>query len=611
MKSAFLIEDNVAHELTFRHLFTRLWPYLRIYPGRLCLIAFLVVFYTAAGRALPLLFGYAVDQGVKTGLTDVIIQIAVLFGLCELARAGFAFLQSYNIQSLGNQVLFDIRERLIRHVQNLSASFFDRTSSGRVMTRVTNDVHSLGELFSQGFTVIFINIFEMFTIFVALMAISARLTFVLICMVPPLLWACNRISRMIRVRFGAAKRRLAMINAFTAESIGGIKVLQLFNQGQVSRQHFDRLSGEYKDFQLQTVKLFATLWPVVEGFNVGTVAATLLLGGYFGIALGLSAGQLAAFVLLVQGFFKPLRGILEKYNQLQNSLASADRVFQMFDVPVESQAGVPLKNSKLNGEIEFRHVTFSYPGQNKPAIRDVSFKIQAGQSVALVGRTGSGKTTIISLVQRLYDTLAGQILIDGQDINTLKPQELRQRLGVIQQDNFMFRGTIADNISLANPKISRETIEKSAQLAHCEQLVAHHNLGLNAQVEERGANLSVGERQLIAFARVLAFNPDILILDEATANIDSVHESLIQEATSIAMQGRTSLIIAHRLSTVLHCDRIILMSDGKILEEGSHLALMQKRGAYYDLYQAQTQSGSTLRLPSEVKSCDVLSKNMG
>ncbi|MGE0764267.1 MAG: ABC transporter ATP-binding protein [Bdellovibrionales bacterium] len=595
MKRGFMIEDNVAHELTFRHLFAKLWPFLKPYPGRIIMVLLLVVSYTLVGRALPLLFGYAVDHGIKSGDWQVIWAVAVIFFVCEVARATLAFAQSWSIQKVGNLVLYDIRQKLLSHVQSLSATFFDKTSSGRVMTRVTNDVHSLGELFSQGFTTIFINLVEIVSIVLALTAVSAPLTAVVVLMLPPLIWACARLSRVIRIRFGAAKRRLAMINAFTAESIGGMKVLQLFNQTHESRAHFDRLSGEYKDLQLQTVRLFATLWPVVEAFNVGTVASTLLVGGFFREQLALSPGQLAAYVLLVQSFFRPLRGILEKYNQLQNSLASADRVFQMFEVEPEEQNGRPL-HERLRGGVHFKGVTFHYVGKPQPAVRDIELKINPGESVALVGRTGSGKTTLISLVQRLYSPSSGEILLDGMNLKDLRARDLRRRIGVVQQDNFMFRGSIADNISLMNPEFTRAQIQKAAENAHCQRLLDAHNGGLDSQVEERGANLSVGERQLIAFARVLAFDPDILILDEATANIDSVHERLIQEATAQVMKGRTSLIVAHRLSTVLHCDRIVLLHQGEILEQGSHIELMNLKGRYYELYTSQ-QLGEEIAAP--------------
>lgn len=584
---SFVVEDNVAFELTFRRLFKRLWPFIAKYPRATLKILVWISLYTAFGRAMPLIFGWVVDLGVNKGSLETVTWLAALFFTLDIARSYLAFFQSYSIQKLGNQILFDIRENLLRHVQNLSATYFDRTASGRIMTRVTNDVHSLGELFSQGFSTIFVSLIEISTILVALTLISARLTLMVALMIPFLLWACTRLSKLIRVRFGAAKRKLAMINAFTAESIAGMKVMQLFGRDKEARDNFNQLSGDYKELQLQTVRLFATLWPVVEAFNVSTVATSLLFGAYFRSSLALSPGSLAAYVLLVQGFFRPLRSILERYNQLQNSLASSDRVFQMFDVDGENHLGLKVLDQRLKGEIVFDHVTFRYTPVADPALRDISLTIRPGESVALVGRTGSGKTSMISLVQKLYPLEEGSIRLDGVSLREISGRSLRRRIGVVQQDNFMFRGTIADNISLANPEISRERILAAAERAQLKSLIESHELGLDALVQERGANLSAGERQLIAFARVLAFDPDILILDEATANIDSVHEKLIQEATTATLKGRTSLIIAHRLSTVMHCDRIVLLSHGQIVESGNHQELMAKKGDYFELYSAQ------------------------
>jgi ATP-binding cassette, subfamily B, multidrug efflux pump len=587
MKPGFLIEDNVASELTFRRIFTRLWPYLKVYAKQLWFIVPLVLIYTIVGRSLPLIFGYAVDDGIKVGNWQVVKTIALIFLFLQISRGLMAYLQSLFIQRLGNRVLFDIREKLIRHVQHLSTSYFDKTSSGRLMTRVTNDVHSLGELFSFGFASIFISVIEIGSIVVTLISLSWPLTVVAILLLPVLAWITAKLSHIIRHRFGAAKRRLAMINSFTAESISGMKVMQLFDRTDESQKIFNRLSGEYKSLQLSTVRIFATLWPVIEAFNVGTIAATLLVGGAFREQLNLSAGQLAAFVLLIQSFFKPLRSILDKYNQLQNSLASADRVFQLLDVEIENQKGQFL-NGRIRGKIQFRDVRLLYPGKATPALDQISLEIKPGESVALVGRTGSGKSSLISLVQRLYAPTEGHVLIDDLPIQSLQAQSLRSRIGVVQQDNFIFKGTIADNIGLMNPAISRERVARAAEQAHCGRLLVTHEGGLDARIEERGANLSMGERQLIAFARVLAFDPDILILDEATANIDSSHERLIQEATAQAINGRTSLIVAHRLSTILHCDRIVLLSDGRIIESGSHQVLMKLRGKYWELYNAQS-----------------------
>lgn len=576
MNTSYLAEEQSAKELTFKDLFLKLWPYLRIYPRQITLILFLVLTYSAMGRALPFLFGYAVDEGINKSNIQLVYWVAAGFLAFEILRSFVAFFRSYVIQRYGNRVLWDIREKLVSHVQSLPAPYYDKNASGRIVTRVTNDVYSLGELFTQGMTSIFVALIEMGSIIFALLMVSALMTGAVLLCVPFLLWICVWLSKKIRVRFGAAKRQVSMMNALTAESINGMKVLQLYNQTGDVRGHFNSISKEYKNLNLATIRLFAALWPTIEAFNVTTIAISLLVGAAFANTLDLSAGELSAFVLLVQSFFRPLRMILEKYNQLQNSLASADRVFQMFEVNPESISGEPIVG-RVKGRIEFRNVSFRYGPDSQWALKNFSIIIQPGESVALIGRTGSGKSTVVSLLQRLYKPQEGQIFVDGVDISTLAVRDLRRRVGVVQQDNFIFRGSLGENINMSNDSITKEQIEWAARQSHCTK-------PLDFKIEERGANLSVGERQLIAFGRVLAFDPNILVLDEATANIDSVHERLIQQATARATEGRTSLIIAHRLSTIMHCDRIVLLNRGEIMEEGSHAALMERKGRYFELF---------------------------
>lgn len=582
----FFTEDNVALELTFQNLFARLWPSLWIHKQKIINALVIVAFYVLVGRALPFLFGYAVDQGIKGQQHDVIFYIAAAYFVLETVRACLAFLQSNHIQKLGNLVLYEIRERLIRHVQRLPVEYFEKNPSGRTVTRVTNDVYALGELFSQGFAVIFVNLIEMASIFISLTLISTTMTAMIVLILPALFLICTALSRRIRIQFGATKRKLSMINAFSAESFSGIKVLQLFDRTHESKSFFTDLSRDYRDLQLSTVRLFATLWPVIEAFNMFTLAVALFLGAYFHQRYNLSLGQLSAFILLLQGFFKPLKNILERYNQLQNSLASADRIFQLFEEREEPQTGIEFPSGRLKGQIDFKNVSFRYSEKSPYVLQNINLTISPGMSMALVGRTGSGKTSTISLLQKFYELEKGDIQIDGVSIKHLSPHVLRPRIGVVQQDGFVFSGSIYTNISLHDPKISREMAMHAAERAQCLDILHKHG-GLDGRVLERGSNLSAGERQLLAFARVLAFDPDILILDEATANIDSVSERSIQKATEIVTKGRTSVIIAHRLSTILHCDLIVVLDKGEIVEMGSHSELIAKGGHYHSLYKLQ------------------------
>lgn len=578
--SVFHQEDNVAVELTFQKLFWKLWPFLKCHKKKLFLSLVLVTCYAFVGRALPFLFGHAVDAGIHANDKNVIFQLAMAYLVVECFRAIMVFAQSAYIQHFGNQVLFEIREKLIRHIQRLPLTYFDKNPSGRIMTRATTDVFALGELFSQGFASIFICVVEMATIFVSIAILSWRLTGIIMIVLPLLTLVCRRISARIRFEFGAAKRKLSTIAAFTAESVSGMKVLQLFHRQEQSKKVFNELSFEYRFLQVKTVSLFAMLWPTIEAFNLFSLCSSLLLGAYFAETLGLSVGQLSAYILLLQSFFKPFKIILEKYNQLQNSLASADRVFQILDEPTESMTGGPFTH-KASGAIEFKNVNFQY-GNGPLVLNNISVRIEPGTSVALVGRTGSGKSTMIGLLQRMYELKQGEILIDGENIQSIVLTDLRKRIGVVQQDNFIFSGTFLSNITLDDPAISRERAMWAAEQAQCLDLISRHG-GLEATVQERGANLSVGERQLIAFARALAFDPEILILDEATANIDSVSEERIQKALELVTKGRTSLIIAHRLSTVLGCDQILLLDKGVLVQSGPHKQLVNQPGPYQEL----------------------------
>lgn len=584
MSEALQPEDNVAPELTFRKLLARLWPFMRQHPRSLWTVGIMLAVFICAGRFLPFLVGYAVDHGLKMKDFEPVIWGAVAYTFFEILRTGLAFQVSYRMQTLGNQILLDIRQKLTEHIQNLPMSFLDRTPSGRILTRMTNDIYALTELFSQGFASILLNVLEIASSLIALVVISPSLTFTAMLATPVMLFLCMKLSARVRIEFGAAKRKLSYLNAYTAEALTGIRVLQLFDQTKHSSKHFDHHSEEYRYYQMKTVTLFATMWPIVEGFKVFSTAVSIAVGAYFVKTGSLTVGELSAFVLLIQGFFKPLRLILEKYNQLQNSLASADRIFELMEEPVESIFG-SLWHDKTKGEIEFDHVKFSY-GPNLPqALNDVSFKIESGQSVAIVGRTGSGKTTIISLLQKFYTAQSGVIRIDGLDLNNMALSEIRKRVGVIQQDPFLFRGTLEENITLRNPEMTKEQVLRALEKSHMSDLLQHWPNGLQTFIEERGQNLSAGERQLVAFARILAYDPDILILDEATANIDSISEIKIQRAILELKKNRTCLIIAHRLSTIRHCDRIFVLGHGKMLEHGSHEELLKKEGHYFTLHQ--------------------------
>ena len=597
-------EDLVRTGTTIRELLLHLWPYFMRQRAKFYFSLVVVLAVAASGRLTVTLFGYAIDHGILKQDSHVVVMCAAAFLALAVARCYLTFLQSFLFSKIGNRVLFEIRENLVQHVQSLPLSYFDKNPSGRIVTRITNDVVSLGELFTEGLINIFASVVSLIAIIVAMLAISVRMTFFTLLIAPPLVWVVARLSQRILVVLRDSKAKIAALNAFVAESISGMKVLQLFARTRDYRERFGVRSTEYRDTQLQSVQLYALLWPTVGFFNAVSVAVALYVGGHLifsqtaGVAGAVSEGAMIAFILHVRAFMDPLHAILEKYQNLQNSLSGAERIFTLLDEIPEGRdqvaQEVALSATRLDGAIEFIDMSFQYASHLPPSLKHINLKIEPGQSVALVGRTGSGKSTTIALLQRFYDATEGEIRLDGRSLKEFARDEVRSRIGVVQQDTFMFRGTIAENISLRDPRIDRAKVESASERACLNEMLVRHQGGLDAKVEERGANLSFGERQLVAFARILAFDPDVLILDEATANIDSHSESLIQEATHRVRAGRTSIIIAHRISTIMDCDKIVLLSHGEIIETGTHEELLKAGGMYRQLVESQLSESISL-----------------
>lgn len=584
-------EDKVRAKTTLMEILIHLWPHFM--KQKLLFFATLGAIFAvaAAARLSVTLFGYAIDNGILQNDRHYILVIAGAYFLLEAGRTFMAFLHSYLFAKVGNRILYDIRNQVIGHIQSLPIEFFNKNPTGRIVTRITNDVVSLGELFTQGLISVFAALISMIAIIAAMATISVKMTLVTLAIAPPLVWIVSRISKRILLVLRESKAKLAAINAFVAENINGMKILQIYDRIPYNTKKFQDLSADYRQQQLKSVRLYALLWPSVSFFNAASVATAFYVGGILTLENAVSTGSMIAFILHTRAFMDPIHVILEKYQILQNSISGAERVFTLLEEPSEPAAGSQILSEKLKGEVEFRNLGFRYDTTLPKVLDNINLHIKAGESIALVGRTGSGKSTTISLLQRFYDPTEGELLIDGKAITDLARHDLRSRIGVVQQDTFMFRGTIAQNISLGHPSITREQIKDAAEKACLNEILERHAGGLDAKVEERGANLSFGERQLIAFARILAFDPDILVLDEATANIDSKSERLIQEATRRVREGRTSIIIAHRISTVLDCDKIVALDHGRIAEVGSHEELIKQGGLYYSLCRAQFKEG--------------------
>jgi len=521
------------------------------------------------------------DVGLLSLLAGLYLVTLVLdFGV----EYGGTLLTSY----IGQRVMYDLRLQLFGHLQRLSISYFDRHPVGRLMTRVTSDVETLNELFSSGVVTIFGDAFTLVAIMGMMLAIDLRLALVTFAVIP-LVWLTARIfRRRVREAFGDIRVRLARLNAFLQERLSGMRVVQLFGREEASARRFAALNREHLEAHLRSITIYAVFFPAVEVLTAVAMALLLWYGGLRVLDSTLTVGVLAAFIQYTRRFFQPLQDLSEKFNLLQSAMASSERVFALLDEPVtvqEPETPVALARP-VRGAVRFEGVWFRYSPDGPWVLKDVSFTASPGQTIALVGHTGAGKTTIVNLLLRFYDPERGRITVDGVDIRELSTADLRSIIGFVQQDLFLFTGDILHNLTLDAP-ISPEAARQAARRVGADRFIERLPSGYRHELGERGRSLSVGERQLLSFARALALDPRILVLDEATSSVDAEAEAQIQRAIAELMAGRTSLVVAHRLSTILHADEILVLHHGEIRERGSHRELLAQRGLYDRLYQLQ------------------------
>jgi ATP-binding cassette subfamily B protein len=557
--------DQLTSKMGIRGLLLRLLPYFR--PDLLACLAvcLLVLTHSVIGRSVVYLFGRAIDDGIIGKNPALLIQIAIAYFVLEIVLMNLQVGISTWFAKIGNRVLFRLRDHLVDHVQSLPMAYFDKVATGRIVTRLTSDTVSLTELFNQGLLSVFSSLVSILTITFAMSFISIKMTLLTLLVAPPMAFIAFKLSDKILIAQRIAKKHVSSINAFVAETVAGVRVLQLFNQVKGQREQFHSLSGEYKKANLRAVSLYALFYPTVSLFTAVSVATALYIGGALTFDGAVTTGAMISFIFHVKDFGDPLRNILEKYQLFQNSISSGERVFALLAEKTEPEiAGQVNLPPALQGDIRFQNVRFRYADGLPWALDDVSFCVGAGKTLAVAGRTGSGKSTLIALLQKFRDAQGGEIYLDQLPLSQIPRDQIRRRIGVVQQDVFMFRGTIRDNIGLGDPSVKIEKIEWAANEAGLTRILQMRPGGLNAEVEEKGANLSIGERQLVAFARILAFDPQILVLDEATANIDSETEHLLQKAAARARKGRTSVIIAHRLSTISDADLVLILNQGKV-----------------------------------------------
>ncbi len=611
-------EEEVLGKAYDSRLMKRLLRYLRPYKWQVALALGAIVLKAGADVLGPYLTKVAVDKYLARvpgshSLLDRWLSSQPLVGIAQIGGIYVGllvfsffleFVQTYFMQWTGQKVMFDLRSEIFRHLQHMHVGFFDKNPVGRLVTRVTTDVDALNEMFTSGVVAIFEDVFVLTGIVVIMLRMDWRLALITFAVLPLILVATMIFRQKVRDSYRRIRIAIARINAYLQEHVTGMVVLQLFNREKRAYEKFDKINRSHMDAYKDAILAYAAYYPVVEILSSAAIACVIWFGGSQTLRGITTLGVLVAFMQYAQRFFRPIQDLSDKYNILQSAMASSERIFKLLDSPAEVVNPARPNVAAGPGRIEFDHVWFAYGGKpvsgdgnpqpgtaasQEPdwVLKDVSFTIEPGQTIAIVGHTGAGKTTLISLLLRFYDVQRGVIRIDGVDLREMDLNQLRRRFGVVLQDPFLFSGTVQDNIRLGSTWIEDEDVERAAEDVNVADFIRTLPLGFKEKVQERGSTLSTGQKQLISFARALAHDPKILVLDEATSSVDTETEFRVRDALTRMVEGRTSLIIAHRLSTIQRADRIIVMHKGRVREMGTHQELLAHRGIYWKLYQLQ------------------------
>jgi ATP-binding cassette subfamily B multidrug efflux pump len=590
--SDFREEDALGKAYDAR-LMRRLLRYLQPYRWHVALALVILLFGSAMAIVGPWITQLVIDEAIPGRDTRFLALLIAAYVASLVLQFGLQYAQALITTWLGQSIMYDLRTEIFDKLQRLDLKFYDRNPIGRLMTRITNDVETLNTLFSSGVVTVFGDLFTLAFIVAAMLRMNWRLALVSFSVLPLVFLAAFLFRARIRAAYREIRVRIARINAFLQERITGVRVVQLFNREEADAARLAELNQDHLQAHLRSITYYALFFPVIQLFTAIALALIIWYGGARMLEGYVTVGVIAAFLQYARRFFRPIQDLSEKYNLLQAAMASSERVFQLLDEEVrivdpEDPRALP---GPREGSIEFENVWFAYgtddDGEPDWVLRDVSFRVAPGEKVAIVGHTGAGKTTLINLLMRFYDVQRGRILLDGVPIAALPIDELRARIGLVLQDVFLFSQDVAYNIRLGSPDISEDRLRDAAERIGAADFIERLEEGFAQPLGERGATLSVGERQLVSFARALAFDPAILVLDEATSSVDSEIEEKIETATDELLAGRTSLVIAHRLSTVQNADRIIVMHHGRVHEEGTHEALLEQGGLYARLHELQ------------------------
>jgi ATP-binding cassette subfamily B protein len=626
-------EEEVLGKAYDSRLMKRLLRYLRPYTWQVATALVAIVLKAAADVCGPYLTKVAVDRYLAPSassssflagwlspkqLTGIAEIAAIYVGLLSLSFF-LEFLQTYYMQWTGQMVMFDLRSQIFRHLQRMHIGFYDKNPVGRLVTRVTTDVDALNEMFTAGVVSIFEDIFVLAGIIAIMTRMNWRLALITFSVLPLIFWATMVFRKSVRDSYRRIRTAIARINSFLQEHVSGMVVLQLFNREKRAYRQFSDVNKSHMEAFKDAIMAYAIYYPVVEILSAGAIALIIWFGGGLTIQGVTTLGVLVAFIQYAQRFFRPIQDLSDKYNILQGAMASSERIFKLLDTPVDITTPATTLKPTGPGRLEFDHVWFAYrtvpaddtnhghEGELDWVLRDVSFTIEPGETVAIVGHTGAGKTTIISLLLRFYDVQKGAVRIDGVDVKDMDLVDLRRRFGVVLQDPFLFTGTVGGNIRLGSEWIAQAAVEQAVEDVNLADFIRTLPNGFQEEVRERGSTLSTGQKQLISFARALAHDPKILILDEATSSVDTETEYRVREALNRMVEGRTSVIIAHRLSTIQRADKIIVMHKGHVREMGTHQQLLARHGIYYKLYQLQYKDQeipASVNVPETTASAD-------